>query len=396
MATLPDDILRPFCDVCTENLRPAYVRLDAQGRVASGGGDLTHFGLPAELDHDLPDALAFLASPTSDPAGEAIPCLQVGEGRYADIHVRSTDDGRVILLLDTTEQALQHQLIQQNSNDLALLQRRLRRQNEALELANRRIREDLEAAARIQQGLLPDRLPQLAGAHFNHAFIPCDELAGDILNVFPLDDEHVALYLLDVSGHGVRAALLSVTLSRFLSPDDSDASLMRTRPPGSTRSEPADPAQVVAALNQRFPMSEVPAEAQYFTLFYGVLQTHRRELRYVSAGHPPPILVDKQGTSAELDGSDFPVGWVPGAEYQTRTRTLDVGDRLYIYSDGINEAQDANGQMLGQNRLGRLLADQRPLELGPSVTAALDELEAWSAPPFADDVSILAMEITPP
>src|SRR5207244_12151994 len=108
----------------------------------------------------------------------------------------------------------------------------LRQRGEELEALNRelaatnaRLKRDLQAAARIQQALLPAALPDTEPVHLAWTFRPCEELAGDLLNIFLLDDQRVGLYLLDVSGHGVAASLLSVTASHFLTPHG-DASLL--------------------------------------------------------------------------------------------------------------------------------------------------------------------------
>ena len=99
--------------------------------------------------------------------------------------------------------------------------------------------------------------------NFAWVFKPCEELGGDILNVFMLDEQQVGLYLLDVSGHGVTAALLSVTLNRVLSPAPSPHSLLKQQ----GRLMP--PAEVAEQLNREFPMD--PTTGQYFTLLYGIL-----------------------------------------------------------------------------------------------------------------------------
>ena len=107
------------------------------------------------------------------------------------------------------------------------LEQSLAERNLALAQANEQMKEDLGAAAEIQKAFLPTNLPEFPGLKFGWSFRPCEQLAGDMLNVFPLDEKHVALYLLDVSGHGIASALLSVTLSRLLSPQPLQHSLLK-------------------------------------------------------------------------------------------------------------------------------------------------------------------------
>jgi sigma-B regulation protein RsbU (phosphoserine phosphatase) len=106
--------------------------------------------------------------------------------------------------------------------------------NAGLSLANERMRRDLNAAAKIQRALLPTALPEVRGVRFAWTFKPCEELAGDILNVVRLDDRHVGLYVLDVCGHGVASALLSVTVSRFLTTVPDSSSLLLRKDEGAS------------------------------------------------------------------------------------------------------------------------------------------------------------------
>jgi PAS domain S-box-containing protein len=123
-----------------------------------------------------------------------------------------------------------HDLTEIKRVEAQLRQRSLELQalNDQLGTTNERLKRDLRAAARIQQALLPATLPDTAPVHLAWTFRPTEELAGDLLNIFLLDDRRVAFYILDVSGHGVAASLLSVTVSHFLTPHG-DTSLLRMR-----------------------------------------------------------------------------------------------------------------------------------------------------------------------
>ena len=121
---------------------------------------------------------------------------------------------------------------------------------------------DLEAAAQVQEALLPPAGTTIPGVRLAWSFRPCEHLAGDTLNAFSLGRDHVGLYLLDVSGHGVPAALLSVHLSLILSPVRDPSSFL------VHAGKPVPPAQVVGALNRRFALLNTE---RFFTLFYGVL-----------------------------------------------------------------------------------------------------------------------------
>jgi len=263
--------------------------------------------------------------------------------------------------------------------------------NDRLEAANRSLRQDLDAAAAVQRSLLPAASPEVPGIRFAWKFHPCQELAGDFLNVLPLDDHHVGIYILDVSGHGVAAALLSVTLSHVLSPATDRSFLYQAVPesPGTYRVAP--PADVVARLNKHFRTG--PRVMQYFTMIYGVLETGTRELRYVTAGHPGLVLVSSGQAPRVLESGGIPVGLFPDARYEERAVTLERGDRLYFATDGLTEAENRAGVEFGTEKLLEAYAQNRHRPLDESLGEVMARIEEWSAPARpADDVAMLAIE----
>lgn len=217
-------------------------------------------------------------------------------------------------------------------------------------------------------------------------------MAGDILNTFQLDESHVGLYLLDVSGHGVQAALLSVTLSRILTPLADQRTLVRRRAADGASWEPTPPAEVVAELNRRFQVNE--ETAQYFTIHYSVLNTKTHELRSVGAGHPGPVYLPADGKPEILKPRSFPVGWVRDVVYEEHHMRLNPGDRIYLYSDGIVEVRNAERVQFGDERLIRTLPQNRGTSLRESLENLVRAATSWSDGPFDDDVSGLSIEIT--
>jgi len=267
----------------------------------------------------------------------------------------------------------------------------LRRANRQLAAAHARMQSDLESAARVQHDLMPKSLPVIAGVRFAWRFRPCDELAGDILDIFPLADGSVGLYLLDVSGHGVPAALLSVTLSRVLSHMD-EASLLFAEPEEECSPPPRPAAEVAERLNRRFPMSQ--ETRQYFTLAYGLLDPQARELSWVAAGHPGPLRVGADGAVVSHPPSGMAIGWFPHASYEDQLLSLRPGDRVYFFSDGIIEAHDWEDEQFGLDRVGNVLSACRSESLDASLDTLLGEVDRWCADcGIEDDVSLLAFEL---
>ena len=259
--------------------------------------------------------------------------------------------------------------------------------------ANDRMKNDLAAAARVQQALLPDTLPAVPGVTFAWTYRPCSELGGDSLNVFQLDADHVGLYVLDVSGHGVSASLLSVTLSRVLIPrrDPSCLFIKANRAPEADTL--VSPAEIATRLNRMFPMSE--DGRQYFTLIYGILNIRNGVFRYTCAGHPPPLYMTPNQQVLPCEIGNVPIGLFEDSHYEEGTIQLQPGGRLFLYSDGVLEAKDPSKEFFGEARLQEILevTQQSPLQVSVDsiVKGALD----WTVTQHAqDDLSILAFEWT--
>jgi sigma-B regulation protein RsbU (phosphoserine phosphatase) len=273
------------------------------------------------------------------------------------------------------------------------MEEELRHAKEAAERAYAHIRRDVQIAARLQRALLPAGLPEVEGIRFGWEYRPCAQLAGDGLNVFWLDDHHLGLYLLDVCGHGMAAALLSVTLARLLSPLLNQSTLLRVPDRDGKSHELVRPAEVAAQLNQWLIAN--PTGDQYFTMIYGILDVRTRQLRYLSAGHPGPMLVPAAGEPKRLQVPGFPIGMVPDADYRDSTLDLQPGDRLFLFSDGITEAVNSAGEPFGAERLRELLRKSRGTTLDAAGGQILDEVLAWSLNSPDDDLSILALAIEP-
>ncbi len=183
--------------------------------------------------------------------------------------------------------------------------------------------------------------PDVPGVEFAWRLDPCTELAGDFLNFYRLADNLAGAYVLDVSGHGVAASLLSVTVSRMLS-GTSRQSVLFDAAGGPDQRNPASPSRVAEKLNELFPFD--PRTAQFFTLLYGLVDTSNRTFRYVSAGHLPPIRVPRQGEPTQLDSDGLPIGLFPDSAWMDRTVQLQEGDRVYLYTDGLVEAEEQTGR----------------------------------------------------
>lgn len=265
--------------------------------------------------------------------------------------------------------------------------------NSRLEQVNQRMHMDLEAAAAIQRSLLPERTPSTEGVSFAWRLDSCDELAGDTLNVIRLDDDHLAVYVLDVSGHGVPAALFSVTLHRWLSPNPDRSVLRSLGPRPGAEAVIVSPDAVAQQLNAQFPID--PDTGQYFTLLYGILTLSSREFLYVTAGHPAPIHVPARGEAYQTKSVGTPIGFFPGTEYDTELLVLEPGDRLYLFSDGLPELDNEAGEIFGEERVVAAIETYRSQGLEQSVHSVVTETRRWHEDrTLGDDLTLLGMEIS--
>lgn len=267
----------------------------------------------------------------------------------------------------------------------------LKQAHDQLAKAHRRMKKNLDAAARVQQGQLPQEPFADRRATFAWAYRPCDELAGDGLSFMKLNDQQVAFYVIDVSGHGVAAALLSVSVAHRLSTAAGRSSILYSHDSDDPDAA-ADPANVVRRLNNRYPM-EANGD-HYFTMFYGVLNMDTGLVRYVSAGHPGPIIARAGGNVEKIETSAFPIGIVEDTAYETRELTIHAGDRLYIHSDGINEEFNEDREQFELHRTVQAIADTISVPLQESVDELIRRVAKWhGSNQMSDDLSVLAVEL---
>jgi phosphoserine phosphatase RsbU/P len=188
---------------------------------------------------------------------------------------------------------------------------------------------ELARAARYVQSLLP--APLASGpVSIGWKFVPSTQLAGDMFGYHWIDKKHLALYLLDVSGHGVGSALLAVSAANVLGAS------------ATTGADPRDPGAVVTRLNDMFQMER--HDGKYFTIWYGVYKPAARTLAFCNAGHPPALL-HSGGTLHQLEAESPAVGMMPEMPYGTSTIAVAEGARLLVFSDGIFEIEQTDGSM---------------------------------------------------
>lgn len=255
---------------------------------------------------------------------------------------------------------------------------RLLERNEAyakLEESQRILNAELMEAAAYVISLLPAPITE-GPIRANWTFIPSTQLGGDAFGYHWLDDKHFCIYLLDVCGHGVGAAVLSISVMNVL------------RAQSLPNTDFHHPDKVLAALNETFPMEK--HNNMFFTMWYGVYNKNTRELVHASGGHPPAVLFN--GTAVVLlKTPGLIVGGMPDTEFQVDKITLEKTSKLYVFSDGVYEIERADGTVYPLEDFIKTLGE--PSKAGEEdLERILREARTLNGPgPFADDFSIIEL-----
>lgn len=245
-----------------------------------------------------------------------------------------------------------------------------------IEETQRRLQGELEEAANYARSILPE--PADTPMRIRWEFVPSTELGGDSFGYHWVDDDHFACYLLDVCGHGVGAALLSV------------AAINVIRSGSLSETDFRSPGKVIASLNDAFPMER--HNNMYFTIWYGVYQRSTRVLRHASGGHPPSFLLGADDAAPhELRCPGMVVGAMEGMEFDEDSVEVPPGARLVLFSDGAYEIKTPDGAMLEWERFVGFVADNRQdPELPARVRDAIRSLHGEG--PLEDDFSMVAID----
>jgi phosphoserine phosphatase RsbU/P len=356
---------------------------------------------PYEPDYLLGRMQALLATPLGGDDEATAATLEVSLAGQK-FKVKAGRQQVLNLLVSTFENAVtKNQELVVANQELSVARDSLQKTNEELVTLNAEISRinaqmvrDLEAAAKVQRSLLPADDVALPALDVAWRYVPCHNLAGDFLNIFQLDPEHIGLFVVDVSGHGVPSSLMAVTVGRFLVPKVSDSSiLVRQGPDGKV--VVAQPAEVATQLNHLFQADEF--SGLYFTMLYGVLHLPSGRLDYASGGHPALVRIPASGGPPEFHGAEgFPIAFVPEVEYSQQSLQLEPGDRIYLYSDGVPEAMDKDQEAYGEEKMAACLDGGRGGPLETSVAELLSAVETWCQPKGPlDDVTILGVEWKP-
>jgi sigma-B regulation protein RsbU (phosphoserine phosphatase) len=233
--------------------------------------------------------------------------------------------------------------------------------------------QELQRAREIQQSLLPRSIPQLPGFEVAGAWLPARAVSGDYYDVLRLGEHRLGICIADVAGKGVSAALLMANVQAAVRAFVSDSE---------------SPAGVCGKVNSL--LHENIATGKFVTFFYGILDSDTRTFQYCNAGHLYPILVSGDSTRM-LEQGGAVLGVFPSWKYEDLTIELNAGDRLLLFTDGITEATNAEGQEFEEASIARFTEANARLSAKELTGRLLAEVTFFCNDQFQDDATLLVI-----
>lgn len=248
---------------------------------------------------------------------------------------------------------------------------------------------DIDYAKKMQLSLMPESLPKDNMLSIYAEYLPADQLSGDFYNVIKLDNNNIALYLGDVSGHGVSAAMLTVFANQ---------NIVSIKEAENSQRTIVSPEEVLNILYKRFNQTNFDDET-YIIMLYGIYNFKTKTFRYASAGmNVSPYVIKKSGELMMLDAKGFSIcklGEYFTPFFEERTIKLETGDKLFLYSDGLIECRNSNNELYGQEQMEAFLKENHALNASELKRALHENLchHIGQIESLMDDATFLIMDI---
>lgn len=250
------------------------------------------------------------------------------------------------------------------------------------------LQEALQSAANIQSSLIPKQQPSYGNLHYSWRYMPCKQVGGDLFNIIQLDEQTVMTYLVDVSGHGISSAMVTVSVHQSLSMHTGQLVKKPTEHPPYYAI--TSPRQVLKELETEYPFERFE---EFFTISYVLINPHTGQIRYSNGGHPSPMLLRNDGSVEKLDAGGTVIGVGKLVDFEEGENRLHPGDRLYMYTDGITEHMSAEEQPYGEERFRKQLIKLKDEPLDEATRDALIALREFGGSTLPnDDVTLIGME----
>ena len=260
----------------------------------------------------------------------------------------------------------------------------LRRRDETLNFYMHRLDEELRLAARLQQDFLPKFLPQVGPVHFHTLFRPAGYVSGDLYDIMRLDERRIGFYIADAVGHGMPAALLTMFIKHALITKEIAGNTYRL----------LCPSESLARLNMEL-IGQNLSQAAFATALYGIIDVQTLEVTISRAGHPAPLILRAGGALESIDCDGPLLGIFPDERFAACSARLSPGDRLLLYTDGI-EVAFCDEQVVDSQRWRDELLARRDLPSEDLLAAFANRIdnEAGSLAP-KDDLTVIVLEVKP-
>jgi sigma-B regulation protein RsbU (phosphoserine phosphatase) len=271
------------------------------------------------------------------------------------------------------------------------LARQLTETRQQMTACQQELQEALHSAAQIQRSLIPGQSPSYHNLHYAWRFMPSKKVGGDLFNVVQLDEETIMTYLVDVSGHGISSAMVTVSVHQSLSLHTGQ---LIKRPLGHhPYYEIVAPGEVMRELEDEYPIERFE---EFFTISYLLLNPHTGEVRYSNAGHPPPILLRQDGTVERLAHGGTVIGLGQLIEFEEGQVQLQEGDRLFLYTDGITEySGPASHDPYGVEPFVASLKQSADQNLDQACQTAIEKMRRFGGGWMPeDDVTLIGIEFS--
>ncbi len=354
--------------------------VSAKAKVNDAGVDAVVVGRPAESSSDL---VSFLQSVES----RHIAAVMVGASSGDDVDAGSTID----LAADgISKEELSWRLstLTRFQDQFQSMERELDHMHKLGQRITRHFRElddEMRLASRLQRDFLPRDVEAIGPLKFSTLYRPASWVSGDIFDIEKIDDKHVAFYIADAVGHGVSAGLLTMFIKRSIVTQHVRSGVVT----------PLEPGEVLRKLNDALAQYTLP-NCQFVTGAYCLVNIETLEMQYARGGHPYPILIDREGHANELEAEGGLMGLFGGMECPTQRIQLHPGEKVILFTDGIEAAFEewsAGGTQTfpGYRSVFENRADRSGAELVAFLGRDLDRREGSLMP--ADDVTVLAVDV---
>lgn len=273
-----------------------------------------------------------------------------------------------------------HIRLRRLQKELMVASRQVMEANQQLQQQNQRFLEDLEAARGAQMALMPDAYPQLGGVRLASRYLPAERLGGDFFDMVPLDGgRKLGVLIADVCGHGIAAAFITA-MTKISFQSACGTSL--------------EPGAVLATMNRELNQN---LKSGFVTAFYAIYDTETRELAYASGGHPPLLVYRRaEGRVDSLLPQATFLGVFEPVEFPTERVTLQPGDRVLFYTDGLYESRDEAGEPFGLEAVLSVIAETQHLDLQGGLDRLIDTLINFAeGTPFEDDITLVGLDVAP-